>query len=388
MKSLKLYIALVTVALLVYLVAVYNRPLPVNWDVTLNKKDKLPFGSYLFYNFLKNDYSKGKIATVRKPFYNVILENKPNYANYIILAVSADITKTDITKIKQFAANGNIVLLAAFDYGKFLEKDLKIKIASDINKSDIDKINFVNKILKNPKPFVFNKGIANQYFSKFDTSKAMVLGKNAYNSANLLYYPIKKGGIILCPNPQVFGNYSILKPNQIAYAEGIISYLNPNHKIIYDEFYLLGRGGDISPFRVLMSYKSLKWAYYLTLISLLVYIIYEIKRRQRIIPVIEPLKNTTLEFAKVIGQVYYQQKNHQNLAEKKLTYLWEFVRSKYKLTTGKMDEEFIEMLINKSGVERSLILEIIKEHNNLKNTKQITDIQLIEISKNIEKFYK
>ena len=44
------------------------------------------------------------------------------------------------------------------------------------------------------------------------------------------------------------------------------------------------------------------------------------KRRQRIVPVIKPLRNTTVEFVQTIGNLYYQQGNTANVIDKKIVF--------------------------------------------------------------------
>lgn len=389
MKSLKTYLILVSAALVAYLVAVYNRPEAVNWTVTLQRKHTIPFGTYVLHQQLSSTFSADGFITIRKPAYNFLSDNKPAEGNYLIIASElSEFDKNDFAKLRSFAAAGNTVLIAAFGFGKTLGDSLKLEVSPAYTKYNNGLATFTNPRLKPEKPFKFDKGIAGQYFSSFDTARAIVLGTNGHTSANLLYYPVKKGGIVLCPNPQVFSNYSLLKTGFRGYAEGILSYLDPDKQLIFDEYYLLGRSGNESPLRVLMQYPQLKWAYYLSLITLIVYILYGIKRRQRIIPVIEPLQNTSLDFANVIGQVYYQQKDHQNLALKKFSYLWEHVRSRYRVSTALMDDEFAEIVSKKSGAEKTLITRLARQSGSLQHNQRITPQQLTGINKDIEEFYK
>ena len=115
---------------------------------------------------------------------------------------------------------------------------------------------------------------------------------------------------------------------------------------------------------------------------------YEIKRRQRIIPVIERPKNSSVEFVNVVGRVYYQQRNNRDIAEKKITYLLEYIRNKYRLKTIDLNQEFREALINKSGANADLIDDILEQIKYLKAGQMVRDDQLIRLNKNIEEFYR
>src|SRR5579871_5141807 len=92
---------------------------------------------------------------------------------------------------------------------------------------------------------------------------------------------------------------------------------------------------------VLFLNRYLKWAYRIALITVIIFVFFEIKRRQRIIPVIEPLRNSTLDFVRTVGGVYFHQHNNKNIAEKKIQYFFEFIRSHFYLSTVYLDDEFI-----------------------------------------------
>ena len=92
-----------------------------------------------------------------------------------------------------------------------------------------------------------------------------------------------------------------------------------------------------------------------------------------------------------MGRVYYQQRNHRDIIEKKINYFLEYLRGKYRLKTTELDEGFIETLVKITGVDESLIIELvsyINAFNTANKTTKITDQNLIEFNKLIERFYK
>ena len=58
------------------------------------------------------------------------------------------------------------------------------------------------------------------------------------------------------------------------------------------------------------------------------------KRKQRIIPVITPLKNTSLEFVETIGRLYYQKGTRSGIAHKKIIFFLDFIRTRYNIATN------------------------------------------------------
>jgi hypothetical protein len=211
---------------------------------------------------------------------------------------------------------------------------------------------------------------------------------NRKGNSTFIKYPYGKGALYLMSSPQFFTNYNLINPEGAEYAAKSLSYLNSGGTLMWDEFSSKGPQGESSKLRVFLKYPELRWAYYIALFSLVTFILFEIKRRQRIIPVLDPLQNTTVEFVNVVGQVYYERKDHKNLADKKIAYLMEHFRSAYRLNTSLIDQEFIEALSNKTEIditEISSLMQMIKRYS---DAATITDKQLIELNNNIENFYK
>ena len=238
------------------------------------------------------------------------------------------------------------------------------------------------------KGYVFNKGLGDQYFSEVDTSRATALSRNANGDVNFVKYTYGKGALYILPSPQLLSNYNLLNPTGASYIAKVLSCLPLAEKVIWDENNTKGNVDDESVLRVLFRNDRLRWAYYLALAGLLIFVFFEMKRRQRIIPVVEPLKNTSVDFVKVVGKVYYQQRDNRDIVQKKISYFLEHVRNNYRLKTTKLNEEFMSDLIIKSGVTEDVVQPLIETINMLNNAIVVNDGALIKLNKLIEKFYK
>ncbi len=84
---------------------------------------------------------------------------------------------------------------------------------------------------------------------------------------------------------------------------------------------------ELSPMRYVLNKKPLRHAWYLTVFALVLFCVFKARRRQRIIPVVSPPKNHTLEFAKLIGTLYYHRGDNADLLRKKFTFFAERLRT-------------------------------------------------------------
>jgi hypothetical protein len=226
------------------------------------------------------------------------------------------------------------------------------------------------------------------YFEDFDITKAIVVGQNSLKQANFLQFKMGSGSLYLNANPQLFTNYSLLQTSGAKYAAISMSFLNKNNRVIWNEFYSNGPTKNASTMQVFLKHKELKWSFYLVFFGLLIYVLYQMKRRQRIIPVIESFENSSVQFATVVGQVYYEKHNNKNILQKKITYFLERIRNKYQLKTTILNKEFMEALAKKSGIELALIQSIFHQIEISNSNQLISDDELITLNSNIEQFNK
>lgn len=390
MKGLRTYLIGSAVVLVVYLVAQYYKPKPTDWTPSYLKEDKIPFGLYILNKEIRTLFPGAVMKTSRQPLYNTLKDQNHLGTNYLIICGSFKMDQLDYKELTKYLYKGNNIFIATFDVGKALKERLKLRTATvfEPTAGKSPAINFVSPWLKAGKPYIFDKGLGNQYFSRFDTARVIVLGKNQRGDANFIKYSFGKGSLYILPNPQLLSNYNLINASGADYAAKALSFLPPAKLLIWDEYQTRGNTEDASILRVIFKHAPLRWAYYIALFSILLFVLFEVKRRQRIIPVIAPLLNSSVDFVKVVGKVYYQQRDNKDLAGKKISYLLEFIRTGYRLKTSALDEEFMADLAHKSGADEETVLQLITLIKNIDKGYQVSDAQLISLNKQTEHFYK
>jgi hypothetical protein len=390
MRGYKSYLIFGTLLLVIYFVAQYFKPKPTDWSPSYLSADKIPFGTYILRQRITDLFPESDVKTVDKDIYNNIKDKPVGKSNYFIIASNLKIDKLDYQEMVKYMQGGNNIFIAAYSIQGVLADTLKINITSNFNFQNKRKypINFVNPSLKREYDYYFDKGVSEQYFYELDTSRAIILGQKEKKLANFIQYKFGTGSMFILPNPELLTNYSLLREDGLDYASKAMSYLPKAKNLIWDEHFTRPAAQNASVLRVFFEYDQLRWAYYISLLSLVVFVLFEIKRRQRIIPVIDRLKNTSVEFVQVVGRVYYQQRNNRDIAEKKVIYLMEYIRSKYRLKTITIDKEFKETLIRVSGATEEVIEELFAEIIYLNAGHEVKDQQLITLNKIIEQFYK
>ncbi|MES2748469.1 MAG: DUF4350 domain-containing protein [Bacteroidota bacterium] len=395
-KTLKIYIIFLFLLLIgiVYIDAV--RPRPINWSPTYDLKDKIPFGLFVFDSESPSLLKQNTIEKIGKTPYEYF-EDKYDYDSLVdtykikgtVLAISEyyDIDTQSTEELFYFVGHGNTAFISAKDFPEIFKDSLNVSTSSELSTEKEVQLSFANKNLKQTQ-YNFNLGAGNSYFNSIDTLKTTVLGyqkAGKTKNVNFIKVAFKKGFFYLHTQPVCFTNYHLLKDNHQMYTEDMLSYV-PKGKLFW---FVKDRNGEVishSPMRYWLSQPALKWAWYLGLLGMITFMIFNAKRRQRVVPIITPLSNTTLDFTKTIGNLYFQEGDHQNIIDKKIIYFLEKIRNEYLIDTTILDENFVKKLHQKSGKNLDDIEKVVRLINyQRKSYNQSIEEDLIEINNAIEK---
>lgn len=394
-RTLKIYIGLLIVLFGLIAFIELTRERPINWKPTYNERHKIPFGTYIFHEELEAVFSNQEFTDVRKTpyeffdaYYDWEKDNYTTTGNFIHVAQYSEMDEISAQELLDFVSYGNTVFMSSNYFPNKLKDSLGFNTT---NQYDLKGNSYFT--LTNPKfktdSITIDRGINNFHFSKLDKDLTTVLGHQTFDSIafpNFIKVNYYQGSFLLHLQPIAFTNYNLLKKNNKKYAEAVLGYL-PEDNIFYNSLNKANTNVSGSKLRYILSQDALRYAWYLGLISLVLFLIFNAKRRQRVVKEIKPHENTTVAFTKTIGNLYYETKDHNNLVEKKTTYFLEYLRRVYFLDTQILDERFTKLLIQKSGKDKEQIQQLVKYIVHLKAKPQCTEADLINLNKQIEDFY-
>lgn len=410
-KNRKYYILLALLFVIVIAIQ-YSMPKPISWLENYSKSSKIPYGCFILEELLPDLFKNQEIIETKIPIYNTTLSYQKS--NYIFINNNFEPDELDTETLFNYVRRGNNVFIAARTFSGPFADSLKLKTEGDYFFAVSEKkttnsvlLNFENPILKQTPSYSVGSKFYNYYLTDFDSTNAKILGTSTIDNTinlgkssvlslnakaavekniNFIKLKIGRGTIYINTLPTMFTNYYLTDTLNYSYAIKALSYL-PNQPVIWDEYYKANKKDIATPLRFVLNQPALKFAYTLLILSLLFYILFKIKRTQRIIPVITPLSNSTTDFVGVVSSMYYQENNHLNLAKKKITYFLESIRAHYLLNTETLDIAFINNLALKSGVNVDVTKSLIEK---IKAIQQInsnfTETDLVSLNNLITKF--
>ena len=384
-KNLKFLLPLF-ITLIILTIIKIAEPEEVDWSKSFAKKDKIPYGGYIIYDISKGLFPDKEFELKELPIYNT-LKGKYHYnTNYVFINTYFSPDRLDTEYLLDYVAEGNDVFISAFGIYGNLTDSLQIKTYDVFFSQDSVNINFSLAGLKSDSGYSYFKGNFKNYFSEFDTALVQVLGKNGNDKVNFLRIKYGEGNFLLNTVPLAFTNNHLLNSANNEYVYKALSHL-PSQNTFWDDYYKDGNNYSATILQYILSQKALKWAYFIMLVSVFLFIFFYGRRKQRIIPVMSPLTNTTLEFVETVGNLYYQQKDFKNIAEKKISYLLDYLRNKYSIKAGTFNEETISKISEKSSINTGILKSLFKEIKKINDSTKITEDELININYKIEKFY-
>lgn len=400
-KRLKIYLGIL-VALIVAVASVeISKPTPIDWRETYNERQTKPYGLEIFHKEIASIMYSGKVKNVyRTPFE--FFKNQYDWKRYeykiqgTYMSITSDlqIDPSSVHEMLDFAAEGNTIFLSSNDMPRYLRDSLGFSIQYNYQTVSKATLKFANNRLKNNE-MTYEEGIKNIYFSSIDTLNTTVLGYQQFendstqtNYTNFIQIPIGKGSFLLHTQPITFTNYHLLRNDFHKYSEGVLAYV-PNEDVFFDSPNKITNAdgtNDDSSLRFILAQPALTWAWYLGLLFLSIFILFNIKRKQRIVKVIKPLENTTVDFTKTIGNLFYETKDHQNVAHKKITYFLEYIRTEYFMDTQVLDDKFCKRLHQKSGNSLEETEQLVKLMKILKKKLFFDENDVLKITEAIERF--
>jgi hypothetical protein len=332
------------------------------------------------YNENYSEYSNSQDAEVD---YNQVLF----YVNHRF-----QMDKKSTESILNFVGEGNTAFISSNGFNEVLMDSLKFSTNYLFDVNDTLELYFSKKSSFKSK-YKMEGGFNGVYFSKFDSTKTIVLGHQKHlgdkeEISNFIAIKYKNGIFFLHTQPAAFSNYHFLKANHAQYAAELLSYI-PENKTIH--WFLKDQSvSEISnsPMRYILSQPALKWAWYFFLIGMFLFMIFNAKRRQRKIPISIPLKNTTVDFTKTIGNLYFQEGSHNVIIEKKIIFFLEKIRTDFYIETDNLNDDFTKKLHLKSGKKLEIIQLIVRLIKKSRKTYQNSEEDLVALNRAIEEFWK
>ena len=218
-----------------------TKPKPFDWNPSFSNYSKQPYGTYVFYEQLKNFFPNKQVRRIQDNdfdwyyydelfdtdsidedgvYYDIIdstafltyLDEESPKFNFIGLNYSFYIDNLNAKALLLHLYQGNNALIASEDISYFLLKMLGVEM-------DYIDLDMENEVESQKRYIISYNGLEPIEFSKYETlsriisfpDSARVIATNAHDDVLGITMPIGNGSITLFTAPILFTNYYLLK---------------------------------------------------------------------------------------------------------------------------------------------------------------------------------
>lgn len=428
MRTTWIYVGGIVVLILVLLGLQWLLPSRFDWTPSFAHKDKNPFGCYVFDSVMVQTMPQGYRAeglTLRQA-----IQSKAGH-NVLIMAEKIALTKANITDIEKLLKQGATVMLVA----NYIDDNYQLaeRFGIDVSNWNSFRLDEAQQLLAHQEKEAYdticyaprhNTGAGKKYApsigdayppAQYRILRSIAGGNVTYFSKDIRRYrltPISyapnqeshdanervcraivcqrgKGRLVVVATPLLFTNYGVLAPSVRPYVMRLMNLLAQQPTVRLDSSLTQGAvtGAEAdkhnqSALSYIISQPPLRWAYYATLIGVLLFFVFTARRRQRIIPIIPAPKNHDMEFVQLIGRLYYEHHDNTDLVMKKWNLMADVLRNQLDidLTNQHQLQDNIAEVATATGMDKPTIGQLLTEVANIRNNAlQVSDADMTRL---------
>ncbi len=389
MKKEYRYITFLVLSILLYVTVEVMKPKPVDWSDDFTKQRTIPYATKILHEELSTLFPNQLIDENRETLF--LVDYYTGSKNWLFINAEFQFDEFEAETLLDRVSSGDEVFIAGRLTG-FLADTLNLDYGYYYG--GLDSTIFLDSMRLNiSSPSASLNGEWKYdadgtffYFNSYDSSRTTELGSWENTYVNFIRIDLGEGAFYLNSTPYLFTNYYMREPEKATYAFHVLSHL-PVQGTIWDSYYKAGKSISGTPMYVILSTESLKYAWYLALFSLFLFMIFKARRKQRIIPIIKAPENSTLNFTKTIGLLYLEQSSHKNILEKKVRFFYDYIKNHLRLDTNEVDEVFKTDLAARSGIPKKDIIKLFDLIELTQHSTKISDTELKLVTDQIDQFY-
>ncbi|MDF2457346.1 MAG: hypothetical protein K0R51_3339 [Cytophagaceae bacterium] len=411
-----LLLVIVIAGVLVYFL--FNTKERTNWEQHYKEASTDPYGTSVLYGLLKqrSDDSLTDITHDYLDFLKNTAHNDTN-ANIVLVNRYAFLSDTEAVVLMDWAEKGNTVFMATQSIpGELMRKlytnecDQEWEGLSSFTDSIIhpnfslpsqhDSLDYTYRApYKGSNTFLKNKTEEWTFYdSKYLCAAVGSVVEYGYLATtsdsgyiNFIYIPYGKGGFYFHTNPLLFSNYYLRDYEHLKYTSKVFQHLQ-NGNIYFDKFHksyqdVNDKGASDGPLVYILSQRSLKYAWYLLLGMTVLYVLFRAKRNQKPIAILEEKKNTTLEYYKTVGSLYFQQQDPYKISLLMFRMFRIYVKEKYKISIKTNDENTIKLLSTRSKIREEHIERLLTIDRYVNTRPAVSNEDVVSYYQKLNYFY-
>ena len=391
-----LLVVLLSVAGAAGIMAASKRTRRFDDQITLRKDDKVPYGYYVLHRMLPAAFPQATFTYSKNDPASWAYDTDETKNVFFFNARYLDPTDEELESIAALAAAGNDVFFVCNNPSAQLEAFFGVSTVytegqfSNQQADDSPRVQLTTPVFA-AQNFTY-PGRAYYTPLTIDTpNKVLPLGR-INNTVYFVGGQVGKGKMYLHTAPLLLSNYFLLYRNNAHYLSALAGLMSKDVKeIVWSDYYLLNTNRNYkepSWLGVLWKYEAFRWGLGLIAVAALLYLILNSQRKQRPLPVPQPVVNDSLEYVSTIGSLYYHQGDGANLVAKMKQHLSEGLRTRYFIDLNAAGNDAAALIAQKTGYPLPDVQDLLYHLNANLPPARVDEADLQQVYHRLQKFYK
>jgi hypothetical protein len=363
MDTRKLIFAIVALLLVVLFLVQRCTSDRYNWDesdtkVSYVENAKEPYSTIAFWRLAQEVFGS-KLSEITKPGLLALEQADPNRSTYVFVGLIPYYDSTEVSRLLQFVRAGGSAFVSSHTISNLLSDSLffhpdcyntpelgPIESSSKRDTQIVCRLEYKPSVMATYGLYYRNRlrpnywpTIPNDWLC--DELDYAVLGRCQNDMVNFIRLQYGEGEFYLHTLPMAFTNFHLLRKETHPYLNGLMAYMQ-NEQIYWDTYaksdearnkaLAIPRGAKTIRNNGLLATLlrepalAFSWFIFLGLVGL--FIIFGSKRDQRMIPVIPPLKNGTLQFVRSLARLQFREQNFSAMCKQDMRFFLNTVRER------------------------------------------------------------
>lgn len=374
MKGSRIYILSVVLLAVVLMFIQMRLPHDFIWQESFATDDREPYGCFVFDSIMRQTLPHG-YEVKNLSIHKLSKECREKKQNVLIVAPLISLSGSDCRSLKRLAEGGSDIIVAARNtndsqtdsvlkkefgiryvaYAYVTEYEVLNAVKTNNMKHVFDSIRWNHDDVFPQKEYRCYAFVTNPYLLVLDENhKGRVL---AYTGEKVVAYRMRlgKGSITFVSTNLAFTNYGVISSSISGYTMRLMSQIAGRHVVRTTTFLPSpdkAVGGYESPTGYFFKEPPLRLALLLSVCAVIIFMIFNARRRQRAIPVLPTKKSNSLEFTQLIGSLYWQSHDNTDLVRKKYSLFCDKIRRQTGIDIGNVadDENNFSQLSRHTGI--------------------------------------
>jgi hypothetical protein len=402
-KESKIWLFLLTILIIGFVYWRWSNPPKVkfNWLKTYADGQQDPYDFGVFKSLLQKR-SKGSFKEIKGDLNTSLSDVNFKNSTYIFIGRQAYYSKSDIEKLMQMTEQGANVWICAENVPDTILQILGGADSSLLMGSFGGSRIKVQSFMEQDTSIIFNwtvRSFENRADSfEWNYISGTIFNSNTYlrgsidDGLNYIELQRGKGKFYLHTSPILFSNYSLRNDTGFMYLSSVFK-----GQRFTDVYYDVGsrkyrnenrnrNKGTSTPLAYILSQRSLRWAWYLFVLMVILFFAFYTKRKQNVIAVLPVKQNFGLRFIDTLVALHLKQGNYKYMSELNMGLFLSYLKKEFSISLNEIESDNYGTIAIKSGVSIQRINLLFERYKQIQNSDEVSQDMFLELGSHIRAF--